>query len=81
MKTHNQTHWGTAGWFGLAVYCAAWDYVAEETLTHAWQRGMEKFPWNFMLAGALGATALHLAGILPRKADPYCAFGTLDKKA
>lgn len=69
---------GLYGWGLIAAGVVAYDYLAirdgKETLSHAFHRGMEHPVMKFMCIGALGATALHLANVLPRKYDLFYGF-------
>lgn len=62
---------GTLGWAALAAGVAAWDLLAPETLTAAFKRGTENVHTRPFVVGALGVTALHLLGVLPRQIDPF----------
>jgi hypothetical protein len=49
----------------------AWDLLAPETLSSAFRRGAENERTRPYVLAALGVTALHLLGALPRQVDPF----------
>lgn len=60
----------TRGWIGLAVYVAAWDLLAPETLSQgfadAWHHPRRR--WQLLAAWAF--ITAHLFTVLPRQYDP-----------
>jgi hypothetical protein len=64
-------HSGTVGWGLLAAGVAVWDLTAPESLTAAFKRGTANEKSRPYVVGALGVTALHLMGAIPRAIDPF----------
>lgn len=71
-KTHNETHRGSLGWLAITAFVVAFDITQEESLSHACSRGLENRSTRPFVASAIGITALHLAGAIPTKLDPFC---------
>lgn len=67
----NREHSGTVGWAAIAAGVLAWDILADETLTSAFKRGASNERTRPYVVGALGVTALHLMGAIPRDLDPF----------
>lgn len=62
---------GTAGWVGLAIYVATWDYLMDDALSSAFKRSV-KHPlrrWPVFLLW--GLTTMHLFDALPKGVDPF----------
>lgn len=59
-------------WIGLAAGVAAYDILCPkgETLSEAVDRGLET-KYKALIYAGIGMTALHLANLLPEKADPF----------
>jgi len=68
---------GGRAWVALWTGVAIWDVIAppDEMLTDAARRGMAAHP--VLTAGAIAITALHLADVLPPRADPFHLLGVL----
>lgn len=72
--SHNETHAGTWGWAGIAVGVYLFDHYCEESLSHAFKRGMENPRSRPLVLGALAITASHLICALPERYDPFLRF-------
>lgn len=70
-RTHNESHVGSLGWLALGAGVVLWDATAEESLTHAFGRGMENAVSRPAVLVALGVTAAHLLDLLPHALDPF----------
>jgi len=84
MKNPN-SHAGTIGWGLVALGVGVWDTLADETLTHACHRWLEK-PHTRAFILAVGAiTVVHLLDrnhdILPKEIDPFLKIGEIATKA
>jgi hypothetical protein len=64
---------GGAGWVVVGTVVVAWDVVAPETLSAAFQRARSSPVGFAVLAVAWGALTVHLFQILPGCADPFNA--------
>lgn len=71
MQTHNETHLGSIGWALLAGGVFLFDTLSEETLSHAFQRGLDNAYSRPFCVGALAVTACHLLDLIPPSVDPY----------
>jgi hypothetical protein len=47
------------------------DKLAEESLTHAFQRGIHNSQSRPFVLGALAVTACHLLDVIPERYDPF----------
>lgn len=74
MRSHNETNQGSVGWALLAGGVLLWDRLAEETLSHAFQRGLNNSLSRPFCLGALAVTAAHLLDVIPEKTDPFYLF-------
>lgn len=75
----NQTNVGILGWASIACAVVAFDGMAEETLSHAFKRGLDNPKYRPVVLGALAITNLHLLGLLPRPIDPFNHIESLFK--
>jgi hypothetical protein len=64
---------GGAGWIVVGTVVVAWDLVAPETLSAAFQRAGSSPVGFAVLAVAWGALTGHLFRVLPGRADPFNA--------
>lgn len=62
---------GKYAWAALVAGIAAYDLISEDSLTASFRRGAENPRTSPFVYGALGMTAAHLCGILPRHLDPF----------
>lgn len=74
MRSKNETNIGSVGWALLAGGVFLWDKLAEESLTHAFQRGIHNSQSRAFCVGALAVTAAHLLDVIPHKVDPFYLF-------
>lgn len=60
-------------WGVLGASVAVYEYYApdNELLSNAVDRALERPIGRVLVAGAIGATALHLLNLLPERYDPY----------
>lgn len=58
---------GTLGWIGLALYIAAWDILASETLSSAWWRALAGKRSRPLVLIAWAYVTSHLFLRVPRK--------------
>jgi hypothetical protein len=70
-RTHNETKSGTVGWLAIGAFVVAWDLLAEESLTHAAERGLANPHTRPAVIAGIGITACHLLHIIPKHLDPY----------
>jgi len=68
--TRNTTHRGSWGWLGLAASVVVFDVFSEESLSHAFTRGMENKYSRPIVLGVLAVTAAHLLDLMPENIDP-----------
>lgn len=61
-------HMGTAGWVGMLAVAGVYDYLAPETLSHAFRRGFDRHP--VLTTAAYGFMTAHLFRLIPEKIDP-----------
>jgi hypothetical protein len=64
---------GGAGWLVVGTVVVAWDVVAPETLSAAFQRARSSPVGFAVLVVAWGALTGHLFQLLPGRADPFNA--------
>ncbi|HUB42198.1 MAG TPA: hypothetical protein VMA72_25385 [Streptosporangiaceae bacterium] len=64
---------GGAGWIVVGTVVVAWDLVAPETLSAAFQRARSSPVGFAVLAVTWGALTGHLFRVLPVQADPFNA--------
>ncbi len=64
---------GGAGWIVVGTVVVAWDLVAPETLSAAFQRARSSPVGFAVLAVAWGALTGHLFLVLPGRAEPFNA--------
>jgi hypothetical protein len=76
-RKHNEARSGALGWALVAAGVAVWDIHAKESLSHAFQRGMDNPLSRPLVLGALAITAAHLVQVLPRQLDPF--YATIDR--
>lgn len=76
-----ESHVGTWGWVGLAVYVAAWDFTMSESLTHSFERGMNHDIGRLAVLGATAYTVGHLVGLLPKRLDLFYAILEINNEA
>lgn len=71
MPEHKPFHRsGNLGWVMIAAGVAAWDFLAEETLSDAFRRA-RSHPASAVAVGACwGILTAHLFGLIPPQADP-----------
>lgn len=70
-RTHNESNQGSVGWALLVGGVFLFDKLSEESLSHAFQRGLHNsFSRPFCL-GALAVTACHLLDVIPHEYDPF----------
>lgn len=62
---------GKYAWLAIGIFTAAYDLLGNDTLTAAFKRGAENPATRPYVYGALGVTALHLCGLIPRQVDPF----------
>lgn len=62
---------GKYAWAVLAAGIAAYDILGNDTLTASFKRGAENPRTRPFVYGALGVTAAHLCGVIPREIDPF----------
>jgi hypothetical protein len=62
---------GELGWCLLAAGVYGWDKYAGETLSSVCHERMAHPIQRFLIIGAIGATAAHLTGVVPRQWDIY----------
>lgn len=67
----NQTRTGTLGWVGVGAAVLAAEIICEESLTHAFRRGLDSNRYRPFLLGGMAITALHLCDKLPTACDPF----------
>lgn len=65
---------GTLGWLAIAGGVLAFDLIADETLTHAYRRGIENPRTRPAVLAGTGYVVAHLTGILPRRLDAFYLF-------
>jgi hypothetical protein len=73
-RRHNETSVGSVGWALLAGGVFLWDKLAEESLSHAYKRGIHNSLSRPFCLGALAVTAAHLLDVIPHEPvefDPY----------
>lgn len=80
-RTRNETKTGLLGWglVGAAVIGA--EVIFEESLTHAFRRGLDNPKYRPYMLGALAVTSLHLMDRLPRPVDPFILIEAVGKTA
>ncbi len=61
---------GTYGWYGLIIYVIAWDVTARETLTDAFDRGMNHPVIRWIACILWGLVTAHLFRVIPKHYDP-----------
>ena len=66
----NKEHAGSYGWAGIGLGVITFDLLAPESLSHAFQRGMDS-KYRPVMLGALAITAAHLLDIIPDQYDPF----------
>lgn len=64
---------GVYGWAAIAGFVVAWDVLAPESLSHAFERARESENPLVRIAaiGGLAITAAHLMGAISRDYDPF----------
>jgi hypothetical protein len=62
---------GKYAWAALATGVAAYDLLSDDSLTASFKRGAENPYTRPFVYGALGVTAMHLCGLIPRAIDPF----------
>ena len=62
---------GVQKWVALGCCIATLEFIGDETLTHAFQRGLDNEKVQYLCLGGLALTGLHLLDVLPREIDPY----------
>lgn len=70
----NEGHSGTYGWAAIGLFVLAFDYLSEESLTHAFHRGIENPRSRAFVLGTLAVTSLHLLDLIPHspvELDPF----------
>ena len=71
-------HSGEIAWAAIGLGVAAYDVWAmntsHETLTHVAHRQLERPGRKFLMIGIIGATALHLLDVMPRRYDVFYGF-------
>jgi hypothetical protein len=74
-RGHNeQSHAGIYGWLGLAAGVAAFDALAPETMSSAFNRGMQNPYSRYLVLGAWAITTAHLLQLIPHEPvelDPF----------
>lgn len=70
-RTHNESKVGSVGWALLVGGVFLFDKLAEESLTHAFQRGIHNSQSRPFVLGALAVTACHLLDVIPERYDPF----------
>ena len=71
METRNETKLGTLGWMGVGASVLAAELLFEESLTHAFKRGLDNPRTKYLVLGGMAVTNLHLLGLMPRPIDPF----------
>lgn len=71
-RTRNETNLGTIGWAVTLIGAALWDVCAEESLTHAFRRGLENRHTRPIVLGSLALINAHLLHVIPERIDPFC---------
>ena len=62
---------GVQKWATLGCCIAGLEFIGSETLTHAFQRGLDSDVGKYVCLGGLALTGAHLLNVLPREIDPY----------
>lgn len=62
---------GKYAWAAIGAFVAAYDLLGNDTLTASFKRGAENSRTRPFVYGALGVTAAHLCGVIPREIDPF----------
>jgi hypothetical protein len=62
---------GKYAWTAIGIFVCVYDVFGNDTLTAAFKRGAENPVTRPYVYGALGVTALHLMGAIPRNLDPF----------
>jgi hypothetical protein len=62
---------GKYAWAAIGAFVALYDILGNDTLTASFKRGAENPRTKPLVYGALGVTALHLCGVIPREVDPF----------
>ena len=79
METRNETRLGTVGWMAVGATVLAAEVLLEESLTHAFRRGLDNPRYKPFLLAGMGITALHLTDLLPKPIDPFVALEAVGK--
>lgn len=75
----NQTRLGTIGWLAVGATVLAAEVCLEESLTHAFGRGLDSSRYRPLVLGAMAVTNLHLLRLLPHNLDPIYAIEKVGK--
>lgn len=70
-RTHNETKFGSVSWALLAGGVFLLDKLGEESLSHAFQRGLHNSHSRPFILGALAVTSMHLLDVIPHEIDPF----------
>lgn len=70
------TH-GDIGWVCLTAGIIAWDLLAPETLSGAYDRYLEHPVKRVLAIGAVAVTGAHLLNLLPKAIDPFYQAGEI----
>jgi hypothetical protein len=62
---------GKWAWATIGAFVTAYDLFSDDSLTASFRRGAENPRTRPLVYGALGVTAAHLAGVIPRSIDPF----------
>jgi len=65
----SESHAGTVGWGLLVAGVVAWDVLAPQTLSAAYDRYLEHPVKRVLAIGAVAITGAHLLNILPPRYD------------
>lgn len=79
METRNETKLGTLSWLAVGATVLGAEILGEESLTHAFRRGLANDRYRPILLGGMAITALHLMDKLPKPADPFVMIEAVGK--
>lgn len=62
---------GKYAWAAIGAFVIGYDLLGNDTLTASFKRGAENPHTRPLVYGALGITAAHLCGVIPKELDPF----------